>query len=323
MTTSPITVSPMTGLKTILNMENVPTMKQLKKTSAFKNADPAFKNVSIQMYNHMKNLSRTDRNTASVITSVVRGFGSEKSKKILFLIANEIADKYEKKKSEEIIEEVVEQKPDTLSIFEHDSWEDIDEFDLPVFVKSSPTPSPSPSPITSPFVSSMNSTPTPSPVPEEEIPPPSPPPITSRTPSPCPWGNQRRKVYSISFEKETPKIDHRIVFAIKIQQWWRKNMTQIWESTCKPVHKSVHREFCKPVVEVSKEKSNKFTMLCRHFLKGKCNRGDKCNFAHGMEQWNPNCCMFKHKCNKGDNCKWYHPDRETKEEFAKRTKMIK
>ena len=71
---------------------------------------------------------------------------------------------------------------------------------------------------------------------------------------------------------------------------------------------------------VCKPADMKNTMLCRHFLRGKCNRGDKCNFAHGFEKWNPNCCNFKDKCNKGEKCRWFHQERETKEEFHNRTK---
>ena len=74
-------------------------------------------------------------------------------------------------------------------------------------------------------------------------------------------------------------------------------------------------EFYKPVcekIEKTKEETNKYTMFCRHFIRGKCTRGDKCNFAHGMDQWNPNCCMFKEKCNKGDSCRWFHPDLKQK-----------
>ena len=103
------------------------------------------------------------------------------------------------------------------------------------------------------------------------------------------------------------------------------------EENWEPVSKNNENKFCipvskceisKPICKSVKEKNNKYTMLCRHFIRGNCTRGDNCNFAHGFDQWNPNICNFKDKCNKGDKCRWFHPERETKEVFAKRTNMI-
>lgn len=37
-------------------------------------------------------------------------------------------------------------------------------------------------------------------------------------------------------------------------------------------------------LEFTPEHPNFKTRICRHFLKGFCNRGEKCNFAHGYHQ---------------------------------------
>ena len=37
-------------------------------------------------------------------------------------------------------------------------------------------------------------------------------------------------------------------------------------------------------IEFTPDHPNFKTRICRHFLKGFCNRGDKCNFAHGYHQ---------------------------------------
>ena len=44
--------------------------------------------------------------------------------------------------------------------------------------------------------------------------------------------------------------------------------------------------------------------LCKNFLKGKCNLGDKCKYHHN------GYCTFHKKgtCNKGDDCVYSHHD---------------
>ena len=69
----------------------------MKKTSSFKNADYSFKNMSIQMFTNMLVLSKTNKNTLSVVTSVINGYNSEKAKKILCQIADEVSQKKAKK----------------------------------------------------------------------------------------------------------------------------------------------------------------------------------------------------------------------------------
>ena len=144
---------------------------------------------------------------------------------------------------------------------------------------------------------------------------------TSEVESPvdkCPWGKQPKEVFKMSFEKTVEEFVDKLVEEPEDDFDWIPVCKQV--EVAKPVCKPV--EVAKPVCKSVKETNNKYTMLCRHFIRGKCNRGDNCNFAHGFDQWNPNVCSFRHKCNKGDKCRWFHPDRESKEEFAKRTNMV-
>ena len=63
----------------------------------------------------------------------------------------------------------------------------------------------------------------------------------------------------------------------------------------------------------------KKSKLCRHFQKtGSCRFGDKCGFAHGVKELSAPECMFKQSC-LHRKCKFWHPERESKETFLRRT----
>ena len=258
------------AVTTILDMANVPTIKQLKNTTAFKQSSAAFKHISLHMFSHMKRLKNDNTNTTkSIVNSVFNGYKIEKAKNILISIARNVIENTKKNESIKTvaIEPIVTIIPSIEIESEDDvpdSWEDIDTEEIV----------------------------------EEEI---------VETPKPKnAWGVTERKVYTLTFEDQ-----------VKCEP----------VSVCVPVvskPKSFPKSvpvYCKSV----KEDRMQFTMLCRHhFHSGgsRCRRGENCNFAHSIAQWKPNVCRFKHKCNKGDNCRWFHPERETKEEFAKRQRLI-
>ena len=264
------------AVTTILDMANVPTMKQLKNTTAFKRSPAAFKHISLNMFSHMKRLKNDNTNTTkSIVNSIFNGYKIEKAKNILISIACNVIDNTKKNESIKTvtIEPIVTIIPSIEIDPEDDvpdSWEDINTEEEEEIV-------------------------------EEEI---------VETPKPKnAWGVAERKVYTLTFEDQ-----------VKFKP----------VPVCVPVPAfipvSKPRSFPKSVYcKSSKEDRMQFTMLCRHhFHSGgsRCRRGKTCNFAHSITQWKPNVCRFKHKCNKGNNCRWFHPEIETKEEFAKRQNLI-
>ncbi|XP_048334921.1 zinc finger CCCH domain-containing protein 65 isoform X3 [Ziziphus jujuba] len=60
------------------------------------------------------------------------------------------------------------------------------------------------------------------------------------------------------------------------------------------------------LVPMSKPKTPTF---CRHFLKGRCQEGDKCKFSHDtipLTKSKPCCHFARHSCMKGDDCPFDH-----------------
>ncbi|KAI6674613.1 hypothetical protein NL676_002519 [Syzygium grande] len=53
---------------------------------------------------------------------------------------------------------------------------------------------------------------------------------------------------------------------------------------------------------------NKCGKLCRHFLKGSCNRGSNCSFSHSFQAKRPMCRFFSslQGCRNGDSCSFSH-----------------
>ena len=273
------------AVTTILDMANVPTIKQLKNTTAFKRSSAAFKHISLNMFSHMKRLKNDNMNTKSIVNSVLNGYKIEKAKNILISIACDVIENTKKNESIKTvaIEPIVTIIPSIEVDPEDDvpdSWEDIDTEDEETIVEEE--------------------------IVEEEI--------VEETIVEAPkpknaWGVTERKVYTLTFEDQ-----------VKCEPVCVPAPAFIPVSKPRSVPRSVP-VYCKSV----KEDRMQFTMLCRHhFHSGgsRCRRGENCNFAHSIAQWKPNVCRFKHKCNKGDNCRWFHPERETKEEFAKRQKYI-
>ena len=88
------------AIATILDVKNIPTINQLKKTNAFKQGNHAFKNISLSMFNHMTGLKKDSTNqkkTKSIVNSVLIGYNSEKAKNILISIAREAYENIQKK----------------------------------------------------------------------------------------------------------------------------------------------------------------------------------------------------------------------------------
>ena len=59
------------------------------------------------------------------------------------------------------------------------------------------------------------------------------------------------------------------------------------------------------------------TKVCDFHLKGRCQRGKDCNFAHSLEELVFGECRFGRDCRFGNGCGYIHP-RETKQQVAKR-----
>lgn len=49
------------------------------------------------------------------------------------------------------------------------------------------------------------------------------------------------------------------------------------------------------------------TQMCKYFLEGKCNKGEKCNFAHGEQELKKIPCKFGFKC-RNESCTFFHDD---------------
>ena len=256
----------------ILDNKNIPTIKQLKNTKAFKKGNRIFKHISLNMYKHMKELKtnkNNQRTTKSIVKSVLLGYGSEKAKKILISIASEININLQKKEEKEVVieEEVVVEEKVVVEEEEEetvDCWEELSEDEEEEEELSEE---------------------------EEEV-------VVEEIEKiqKNAWGINNRKVYKLTFE-DNEDIEKPV--------------------SCVPVKQKI---YCPKI----KEERMKFTMLCRNlFIKGHCRYGNKCNFAHSIESWKPNTCHFRERCNKGERCRWFHPDRETKEEFAKRQNFIR
>ena len=275
----------------ILENKNIPTIKQLKNTKAFKKGNRAFKHISLNMYKHMKELKTNKNNkrtTKSIVNSVLIGYGSEKAKKILISIASEININLQKKEEEKVVieeEVVVEEKvvveeevvvEEKVVVEEEeeetvDSWEELSEDEDEEEELSEDEEEEEEEE-------------------EQEI----------EKIQKNAWGINNRKVYKLTFE-DNEDIEKPIEKPV----------------SCVPVKQKI---YCPKI----KEERMKFTMLCRNlFIKGHCRYGNKCNFAHSIESWKPNTCHFRERCNKGERCRWFHPDRETKEEFAKRQNFIR
>ena len=69
------------------------------------------------------------------------------------------------------------------------------------------------------------------------------------------------------------------------------------------------------------------TKLCRHWLKGHCNRGLSCNFAHGFDQIvtrksSPKTITVNiyHEIEKGENTKEYNSMNDLIDDYAINTK---
>lgn len=59
----------------------------------------------------------------------------------------------------------------------------------------------------------------------------------------------------------------------------------------------------------NKPKTLSKTRICVHWKNGKCERGDKCNFAHGNDELMVKSCFFGLNCN-NPKCQYTHPSRE-------------
>ena len=267
----------------ILDNKNIPTIKQLKNTKAFKKGNRIFKNISLNMYKHMKELKtnkNNQRTTKSIVNSVLVGYGSEKAKKILISIASEININLQKKEEEEevVIEEEVVVEEKVVVEETVDSWEELSEDEEEEELSEEEEEEE--------LIEDEE---------EEEV-------VVEEIEKiqKNAWGINNRKVYQLTFE-DNEDIEKPIEKPV----------------SCVPVKQKI---YCPKI----NEERMKFTMLCRNlFIKGHCRYGNKCNFAHSIESWRPNICHFRERCNKGERCRWFHPDRETKEEFAKRQNFIR
>jgi hypothetical protein len=69
----------------------------------------------------------------------------------------------------------------------------------------------------------------------------------------------------------------------------------------------------------SLSKNLECTSACNNvFRHGKCNRGDKCKYAHTLDKLKDPICLFNYNCRNPDSCRFKHGT-ETREEFYRRT----
>jgi hypothetical protein len=69
----------------------------------------------------------------------------------------------------------------------------------------------------------------------------------------------------------------------------------------------------------SLSKNLECTSACNNvFRHGKCNRGDKCTYAHTLDKLKDPICLFNDNCRNPDSCRFKH-DTETREDFYRRT----
>lgn len=99
-------------LEHIVNMEHIPTIKQLKLTNAYRFSDYKFKNIAIQMYQNIVSKKNNDNNLSTVITTVFNGFNLKKAKDILLNISQEHYHKLEILESKKLESKKLENKVD-------------------------------------------------------------------------------------------------------------------------------------------------------------------------------------------------------------------
>ena len=99
-------------LEYIVNMEHIPTIKQLKLTNAYRFSDYKFKNIAIQMYQNIVSKKNSDKNLSNVINNVFNGFSLKKAKDILLNISEEHYHKIEKLESKKLESKKLENRVD-------------------------------------------------------------------------------------------------------------------------------------------------------------------------------------------------------------------